>query len=128
MWQGTKPYVPVRMMYKTMRPDGSPRPVIDLEPHYESTHYMFNVSDLLFAVPLAIRMLIYSEPIHFGQMPTSGSADGNPFSPGMLFQGAQGWLINSACGYTYGCNAIWQMFLLDERRQVLGSVSSRHGR
>jgi hypothetical protein len=45
MWQGTKPYVPVRMMYDTLRPDGTPRPVIDLEPHYESTHYMFNVSD-----------------------------------------------------------------------------------
>lgn len=45
MWQGTKPYVPVRMMYATMRPNGSPRPVIDLEPHYESTHYMFNVCE-----------------------------------------------------------------------------------
>jgi hypothetical protein len=44
MWQGTKPYVPLRIMYNTMRPDGRPRPVIDLEPHYESTHYMFNVS------------------------------------------------------------------------------------
>jgi len=35
--------------------------------------------------------------------------------------------MNSACGYTYGCNAIWQMFLLDEGRQVLGSVSLGHG-
>lgn len=29
----------------------------------------------------------------------------------------------SACGYTYGCNSIWQMFLLGEDRQVLGGVS-----
>jgi hypothetical protein len=82
MWQGTKPYVPVRMMYETMRPDGSPRPVIDLEPHYESTHHMFNVSELLVTVSLGIRKLIYSQLIRFGQMPTSESADGNPYLPG----------------------------------------------
>jgi hypothetical protein len=82
MWQGTKPYLPVRMMYETMRPDGSPRPVIDLEPHYESTHYMFNVSELLITVSLGIRQLIYSQLILFGQMPTSESADGIPYLPG----------------------------------------------
>jgi hypothetical protein len=85
MWQGTKPYVPVRMMYEAMRPDGSPRPVIDLEPHYESTHYMFNVSEVLITVSVGIMKLIYSQLIRFGRMPTSELEDGNPYSLGMFY-------------------------------------------
>jgi hypothetical protein len=34
-------------MYATLRPDGTPRPVMDLEPHYENTHHFFNVRYLI---------------------------------------------------------------------------------
>jgi hypothetical protein len=40
---GNLSYVPIRKMYATSRPDGTPRPVMDLEPHYENTHHFFNV-------------------------------------------------------------------------------------
>jgi hypothetical protein len=46
MWRSRSPYLPIRQMYNTPRPDGRPRPVIDLEPHYEATHYKFNVRPL----------------------------------------------------------------------------------
>jgi hypothetical protein len=42
MWQAKSSYVPVRRMYAATRPDGRPRPVMDLEPHYEATHHWFN--------------------------------------------------------------------------------------
>ncbi|WWD01007.1 hypothetical protein V866_007945 [Kwoniella sp. B9012] len=42
MWQASNSYLPVRTMYSTMRPNGKPRPVIDLEGHYEATHHAFN--------------------------------------------------------------------------------------
>lgn len=31
-------------IYQQLRPDGQPRPVIDLEPHCEATHHTSNVS------------------------------------------------------------------------------------
>jgi len=43
MWYARSCYVPIRKMYATPRPDGKPRPVMDLEPHYENTHHFFNV-------------------------------------------------------------------------------------
>jgi hypothetical protein len=44
MWFARSSYVPIRKMYETMRKDGKPRPVIDLEAHYENTHHWFSVS------------------------------------------------------------------------------------
>lgn len=41
MWQAKSSYVPIRRMYSTPKPDGHPRPVLDLEPHYEATHHWF---------------------------------------------------------------------------------------
>ncbi len=41
MWQAKSSYVPIRRMYSNLRPDGQPRPVLDLEPHYEATHHWF---------------------------------------------------------------------------------------
>jgi len=43
-WFSTSSYLPVRKMYANATPAGTPRPVIDLEPHYESTHHAFDVS------------------------------------------------------------------------------------
>ena len=44
LWGGKSSYIPIRKMYNTPRPNGHPRPVVDLEPHYEATHYSFDVS------------------------------------------------------------------------------------
>jgi hypothetical protein len=44
MWYARSGYVPVRKMYETRKKDGTPRPVIDLEAHYENTHHWFTVS------------------------------------------------------------------------------------
>ncbi|RSH90754.1 hypothetical protein EHS25_009929 [Saitozyma podzolica] len=41
MWYARSGYVPVRKMYETRKKDGTPRPVIDLEAHYENTHHWF---------------------------------------------------------------------------------------
>ncbi|KAK1925242.1 hypothetical protein DB88DRAFT_257238 [Papiliotrema laurentii] len=41
LWRAMSSYVPIRKMYATPRPDGRPRPVLDLEPHYENTHHWF---------------------------------------------------------------------------------------
>jgi hypothetical protein len=41
LWRGMSSYIPIRLMYNALRPDGNPRPVIDLEPHYENTHHWF---------------------------------------------------------------------------------------
>jgi hypothetical protein len=57
MWHARSPYIPVRRMYATLRSDGRPRPVIDLEPHYENTHYYFAVS-LLYSYILPVICLI----------------------------------------------------------------------
>lgn len=45
-WFSTSCYLPVRTMYKNAEKvkGGKLRPVIDLEPHYESTHHSFDVS------------------------------------------------------------------------------------
>jgi hypothetical protein len=45
-WFSTSCYMPVRTMYKNAEKvkGGKLRPVIDLEPHYESTHHSFDVS------------------------------------------------------------------------------------
>ncbi|RSH83833.1 hypothetical protein EHS25_005448 [Saitozyma podzolica] len=77
MWRSRSPYLPIRQMYNTPRPDGRPRPVIDLEPHYEATHYKFN-----------------------RDLPIWEDAD--------IRNGAWQSLFAGACGYTYGCNSIWQ--------------------
>lgn len=40
LWKGAASYEPIRKMYNTLRPDGKPRPCIDLEPHYDGhTHH-----------------------------------------------------------------------------------------
>ncbi|KAL7418636.1 hypothetical protein Q5752_007094 [Cryptotrichosporon argae] len=44
MWKCRNSYEPVRKMYATPRPDGKPRPVLDLEPHYENIHEWFNLN------------------------------------------------------------------------------------
>ena len=44
IWKGSGSYEPIRKMYAAMRPNGKPRPVIDLEPHYEATHHWFTYS------------------------------------------------------------------------------------
>lgn len=44
MWFARSSYVPVRKMYGTRDKQGNPRPVMDLEPHYENTHHFFSVS------------------------------------------------------------------------------------
>lgn len=44
MWLARSSYVPIRKMYNTVSPEGRPRPVLDLEPHYENTHHFFSVS------------------------------------------------------------------------------------
>jgi hypothetical protein len=44
MWYARSGYIPVRKMYETRKKDGRPRPVIDLEAHYENTHHWFTVS------------------------------------------------------------------------------------
>ncbi|KAL7418647.1 hypothetical protein Q5752_007106 [Cryptotrichosporon argae] len=78
MWAGKSSYVPIRKMYNTPRPDGRPRPVVDLEPHYEATHYSFELD----------RPIWNARDIRLG-----------------AWQG----VFAGACGYTYGCNSIWQM-------------------
>lgn len=40
-WRGSSPYEAIRKMYNNPRSDGTPRPVIDLEAHYEATHHAF---------------------------------------------------------------------------------------
>jgi hypothetical protein len=43
MWHAKSPYLAIRQMYSNRRRDGRPRPVIDLEAHYENTHHWFQV-------------------------------------------------------------------------------------
>ena len=43
MWLARSSYDPIRKMYSTPTPKGGPRPVMDLEPHYENTHHFFSV-------------------------------------------------------------------------------------
>lgn len=38
LWYSKSSYIPMRQMYAARRRDGRPRPVLDLEAHYESTH------------------------------------------------------------------------------------------
>lgn len=59
MWSPTSSYLPIRQMYNTMKKDGTPRPVIDLEPHYDNTPYGFQVCPglrILVRVPWANAM------------------------------------------------------------------------
>lgn len=39
-WRAKSSYIPVRLMYEQKTKDGKPRPVMDLEGHYESTPYV----------------------------------------------------------------------------------------
>jgi hypothetical protein len=48
-------------MYNTLRPDGKPRPVIDLEGHYESTHHAFDVSARKVTSPTGAREKLIRE-------------------------------------------------------------------
>ncbi|ORY25529.1 hypothetical protein BCR39DRAFT_543890 [Naematelia encephala] len=41
LWRAVSSYEPIRKMYNTPRPDGHPRPVVDLEAHYENTRHWF---------------------------------------------------------------------------------------
>lgn len=39
-WRATSSYKAIRWMYAQKSKDGKPRPVMDQEPHYESTQYV----------------------------------------------------------------------------------------
>lgn len=47
IWPAVSSYVPLRKMYKTERPGGGARPVLELEAHYENTHHWFDPSQEL---------------------------------------------------------------------------------
>ncbi|BEI82007.1 hypothetical protein CcaverHIS002_0211670 [Cutaneotrichosporon cavernicola] len=42
LWYSKSSYIPMRKMYAARRRDGRPRPVLDLEAHYESAHHWFS--------------------------------------------------------------------------------------
>lgn len=72
MWYARSSYVPVRKMYHSVGPDGRPRPVMDLEAHYENTHHWFTVISLHW---LGLRSSMTSL---CGRPRTFGVADGRP--------------------------------------------------
>ena len=47
MWNGSGSYESIRKMYATLAPNGKPRPVLDLEAHYEATHHWFSYKEKL---------------------------------------------------------------------------------
>jgi hypothetical protein len=47
IWQGSGPYEPIRAMFATVGPNGKPRPVLDLEAHYEALHHWFSYKEKL---------------------------------------------------------------------------------
>lgn len=75
MWFARSSYVPIRRMYSTPRPDGRPRPVMDLEPHYENTHHFFNVREGAFTT-------LYQ--LTFRAKPQSGPRATSAQEPGKL--------------------------------------------
>lgn len=46
LWYSKSSYLPIRQMYAARTKDGKPRPVLELEAHYEATHHWFDVSAL----------------------------------------------------------------------------------
>ena len=51
VWMARSSYDPIRKMYATPKKGGGIRPVMDLEAHYENTHYCFRVSECIFSPP-----------------------------------------------------------------------------
>lgn len=102
-WSGSACYEPIRKMYNTMCPKGLPRPVIDLEPHYEATHHSFDLA----------RPLWEANEIRSGAWQAVGHDCGT-----QIFSLIHPQIFAGACGYTYGCNSIWQMHNADARVHV----------
>lgn len=78
MWHAKSSYEAIRKMYATLRPDGRPRPVMDLEAHYENTHYWFAVSLPFWPLQVSARLINVRPVSHTGLRPTFVEVDGRP--------------------------------------------------
>lgn len=106
MWFARNSYIPVRQMYSHSLPNGKPRPVIDLEPHYEATHYHFDVSldgDVS-------QLTITAQPPHVECRRHSSWRLAGSLLRVRTCPSSCRLTESSACGYTYGVNSIWQMY------------------
>ena len=97
-WQGSSSYDGVRKMYKNPLPSGHPRPVIDLEPHYEATHYAFNVSP---TIAISSLWLIFSPKHLFGRLPICVMVHIKQYLPGKFFLPDMGRADETALVDTY---------------------------